>query len=58
MISQDRKFWDEILGYQGVAGGQMKGRPQSGGRGIMASGQVAPSRKMTGGGPGGELDGL
>ena len=33
----------------------MKDRSQLGGRGIMASGRVAPSRQMTGGGPGGEL---
>ena len=41
-----------------IAGGQMNDRPQSGGRGITGSGRLAPSRPMTGGGPGGELEGL
>jgi hypothetical protein len=41
-----------------IAGGQMKGLALSGGRGIAGSGRVTPSRQMTGGEPGGELDGI
>jgi hypothetical protein len=58
MISQDRKFRDEILGYGVIAGGQMNDRPQWSGRGIAGSGRMAPSRQMTGGGSGGELERL
>ena len=41
-----------------IAGGPMNDRPQSGGRGIAGTGRVAPSRQMTGGAPGGELERL
>ena len=57
-ISWDEGFRYELLGYEGIAGGQMKGLAQLGGRRMLGSRRGVPSRQMTGGGPGGELESL